>query len=220
MAYLTLQSGTSPAIEIEIKRSRFLGFAARVETEDSAREFLAAVRQGHREARHVCHAFVIGQDRLHRSSDDGEPAGTAGMPILNAIINRTTPAAINGVSDVAVCVVRYFGGIKLGAGGLVQAYSQTAAELLDSAEFVLHEQVENVSIVLPTTESVRVETSLRNLGYNLRPTEYQTDTGILSITVREAGIAGLQEIIASLTSGSGELRRVGKSWQDSPVPTV
>lgn len=218
MPYLTLKAGSFPENEIEIKRSRFLGFVSRVETEDEAREFLNGVRQRHREARHVCHAFVLGPTRLHRSSDDGEPAGTAGMPILNAILNRSTPDGISGVSDVVVAIVRYFGGIKLGAGGLVQAYSQTAAELLDSARFVIREEVENVQLALPLMESVRVETSLRNLGFNLLPTAYETDDGIISITIRGDDTPGLRETVAALTSGSGELEFVGKSWQDSPLP--
>ena len=84
--YVVLRAGSRPSAEIEIKRSRFIGYAARVDTEDAARDFLAELRAGHREARHVCHAFVLGADRdTQRSSDDGEPGGTAGAPILKAI---------------------------------------------------------------------------------------------------------------------------------------
>ncbi|NLH70020.1 MAG: YigZ family protein, partial [Brooklawnia sp.] len=85
--YVALVTGARPSVEVEIKRSRFIGYAARIETEADAREILAELRAEHREARHICHAFVLGADRdTQRSSDDGEPGGTAGAPILKAII--------------------------------------------------------------------------------------------------------------------------------------
>ena len=217
MAYVTLKAGSRPTNEVEIKRSRFLGFAARVETEEEARDFLATVRQRHREARHVCHAFVLGPDRSCRSSDDGEPAGTAGLPILSAILNRTTAQDDVRVSDVVVGIVRYFGGIKLGAGGLVQAYSQTTAELLDSAQFVVREEVEIWRLQLPLMDSVRVETSLRNLGFNLLPTDYDQVDGIISIVVGSNELPRVRDTVAELTAGTGHLELTGTSWQDSPI---
>ena len=169
--YVVLRAGARPSVEVEIKRSRFIGYAARVDTEDAARDFLAELRAGHREARHVCHAFVLGADRdTQRSSDDGEPSGTAGAPILKAITGRQTSPGVTELSDVLVAVVRYFGGIKLGAGGLVQAYSDTAAATLDAAPIVARQRMRQLTIALPMDAAGRIETILRAQGVHLEPT--------------------------------------------------
>lgn len=114
--------------DIEIKRSRFIGVVKKAENEADARKILASVKKEHAQARHNCYAYVVtdeGQERV-KYSDDGEPQGTAGLPILNVLKAH----ALTGV----VCVVtRYFGGIKLGAGGLVRAYTEAAAAAVDSA---------------------------------------------------------------------------------------
>ena len=111
-----------------IERSRFLTYSAHVESEDEARAFIAEIRSMHSLATHVCFAFIADKiGNLQRFSDDGEPQGTAGMPILEVLKNKK-------LFETAVAVVRYFGGIKLGAGGLVRAYSSSAAENLDGAD--------------------------------------------------------------------------------------
>ena len=111
-----------------IEKSRFLTFSAHVESEEEARAFIARIRSKHSLATHVCFAFISDKTgNLQRFSDDGEPQGTAGMPILEVLKNKK-------LFETAVAVVRYFGGIKLGAGGLVRAYSSSAAENLDGAD--------------------------------------------------------------------------------------
>ena len=111
-----------------IEKSRFLTFSAHVENEEDARAFIAKIRSKHSLATHVCFAFIADKTgNLQRFSDDGEPQGTAGMPILEVLKNKK-------LFETAVAVVRYFGGIKLGAGGLVRAYSSSAAENLDGAD--------------------------------------------------------------------------------------
>ena len=110
-----------------IERSRFLAYAEHVESEEEARAFLSEIRKEHSLATHCCYAFIADKaGNLQRFSDDGEPQGTAGMPILEVLKNK-------GLSETAVAVVRYFGGIKLGAGGLVRAYSSSASENLAGA---------------------------------------------------------------------------------------
>ncbi|MDE7395595.1 MAG: YigZ family protein [Clostridiales bacterium] len=108
----------------EISRSKFLGFCARVKSDEEAAAFISALRKKYRDARHVCYAYVLTDSA--RSNDDGEPSGTAGVPILERI------KAAN-LCETLVAVVRYFGGIKLGAGGLLRAYAHTAAQTLASA---------------------------------------------------------------------------------------
>ncbi len=123
-----------------IEKSRFLTYAAHTAGEEEARDFLASVRAEHPLATHVCHAFVADRlGNLMRFSDDGEPQGTAGMPILGVLRTRK-------LFECAVAVVRYFGGIKLGAGGLTRAYSGCAAECLDGAALVLWDECEEISV--------------------------------------------------------------------------
>lgn len=113
--------------EKTIEKSRFITYSAHAESEEKARDFLKKIRGEHPAATHVCYAFIADkQGNLMRFSDDGEPQGTAGMPILEVIKNKK-------LYETAVAVVRYFGGIKLGAGGLTRAYSSCAAENLNAA---------------------------------------------------------------------------------------
>lgn len=113
--------------EFTVQRSRFIAYAAAVKSEDESRAFLARIRKEHYDARHCCSAWILGADGARqKSSDDGEPGGTAGMPILEVLKRRE-------LTDAMIVVVRYFGGIKLGAGGLTRAYAHAAAIGLDAA---------------------------------------------------------------------------------------
>lgn len=111
-----------------IEKSRFLTYSARVTSEEEAKAFLAEIRSKHSLATHVCYAYIADKlGNLQRFSDDGEPQGTAGVPILEVLKAKK-------LYETAVAVVRYFGGVKLGAGGLVRAYSSSASENLDGAD--------------------------------------------------------------------------------------
>ena len=128
-----------------IEKSRFLTYSAHVESEEEARAFVAEIRSKHSLATHVCFAFISDKTgNLQRFSDDGEPQGTAGVPILEVLKNKK-------LFETAVAVVRYFGGIKLGAGGLVRAYSSSAAENLDGADIRVLETCQNVDIIVDYT---------------------------------------------------------------------
>lgn len=114
----TAENGTA---SYEIQKSRFIAYTSHVETEAEARDFVTAIKKKHFDARHNCSAWVLGADSSQqKSNDDGEPGGTAGNPILEAIKQH-------GLTNVVIVVTRYFGGIKLGAGGLIRAYSHTAS---------------------------------------------------------------------------------------------
>ena len=121
--FLTIRDGIFRH-EFVVEKSRFISFACRVSTVEQANFFIADVSKKHYDATHNCYAFVTAESR--KFSDDGEPQGTAGLPILGAIQGK-------GLENVAVVVTRYFGGIKLGAGGLVRAYGKAAAEVLEVA---------------------------------------------------------------------------------------
>ena len=113
--------------EFTEKRSRFIGHIAPVRTEEETVDFINAIRARHREATHNVYAYILRENQLSRFSDDGEPQGTAGRPVLEVIQRE-------GLVDVAVVVTRYFGGILLGAGGLVRAYAQGAKTAVDAAK--------------------------------------------------------------------------------------
>lgn len=122
--YKTLLKAASD--EFIVNKSRFIGYGSPCETEEEALAFLASIRTKHKDATHNCYAYIIGPNMgVMRYSDDGEPGGTAGMPIIEVMKAR-------GVTNCAVVVTRYFGGVLLGAGGLVRAYSQGAAAALNA----------------------------------------------------------------------------------------
>ena len=128
-SYKTL--GGFAAEEYVVKRSRFIGYAKPVKSEKDALDFIAEIQKKHWDATHNVYAYSLREGSIKRYSDDGEPQGTAGMPMLETIRK-------SGVSDVCVVVTRYFGGILLGAGGLVRAYSHGAAIALRAAEIVTY----------------------------------------------------------------------------------
>ena len=108
-------------VQEEIKKSRFICHAKRVYSEEEARDFITAIKKEHYKATHNCSAFIIGErSEIKRTSDDGEPSGTAGVPMLGVLENHN-------LTNVCVVVTRYFGGIKLGAGGLIRAYAGSVA---------------------------------------------------------------------------------------------
>ena len=129
-----------------IEKSRFITYSKHVESEEEARAFIAKIRSEHSLATHGCFAFISDKlGNLQRFSDDGEPQGTAGMPILEVLKNKK-------LYETAVAVVRYFGGIKLGAGGLVRAYSSSAAENLDGADIRSLEMCKEFEITVEYTQ--------------------------------------------------------------------
>lgn len=126
--YQTIQ-GESKAQFTE-QRSRFISFAWHVTDTEQVREHVAALQKEYYDARHVCYAYMLGPERLDwRANDNGEPSGTAGKPILGQINSA-------GLTDILICVVRYFGGVKLGTSGLIEAYREAAREAIDAAEIV------------------------------------------------------------------------------------
>ena len=124
-SYFTVKNETDT--EYEIKRSRFIGYIKPVKTKEEAESFIASVKQKHWDARHNVFAYKIREGNYKRYSDDGEPQGTAGVPVLDVIEK-------NDLTDVCIVVTRYFGGILLGGGGLVRAYSHTASLSAEKAE--------------------------------------------------------------------------------------
>ncbi|MGX7723857.1 IMPACT family protein [Rhodococcus sp. 5G237] len=203
----TLAPGPDVVVETEVKHSRFLAAVRRVDTADAALAFVDEQRRLYPDARHHCWAFVVGDDpaaRAERSSDDGEPGGTAGIPMLQVLHHRD-------LVNVAVVVTRWFGGIKLGAGGLVRAYSGAVATALDEAPLVERRQQEKFTLAIDHGEAGRVEAELRGRGVAVLDVAY-ADRVVLTVAGRER--SELEGWVASLTSGAGELEPAGVDWID------
>ena len=159
-AYQTVAgSGES---EIVISKSRFLGFCLPVTSEAEAQERISELKKRFWDARHCCYAFRLSEGGISRSSDDGEPSGTAGAPILNVLIQ-------NSVENALIAVVRYFGGVLLGTGGLVRAYGKTASEALNTAGILPMRVCERVSLIVSYASYAALEPVLRTGGYAVEP---------------------------------------------------
>ena len=175
-----------------IERSKFLTYSAHVESEEEARSFLAEVRSKHSLATHCCYAFIADRlGNLQRFSDDGEPQGTAGIPILEVLKNKK-------LYETAVAVVRYFGGVKLGAGGLVRAYSSSAAENLDKADIRILEMCAEYAIEVEYTGIDTAQKYISTQACSLLSSDYGEKVSFLIAvkkTDEESFISGLIDVM-------------------------
>ena len=191
--------------ETEVKRSRFLCRIERVDSEKVARTVVERARKEHWDARHHCSAFVLGPDgAVQRSSDDGEPSGTAGAPMLEVLRGRE-------VSDVVAVVTRWFGGTLLGAGGLVRAYGDAVRAGLDAAG--VHERVLAALFDVDVSHAAagRLESDLRARGVDVQDATYAE-----RVTVRVAvdPATDLDALLAELTGGTVSSTPAGHAWSD------
>lgn len=157
-------------IEFFEKRSEFIGFSTFVENEESALEIIKQKKKEYQDATHNVYAYVIGEN-IARYSDDNEPQGTAGMPVLNAI-------RMSGISDVLVVVTRYFGGILLGAGGLVRAYSTAASMSLNAAKTVVYEEYTVMNIKLGYSDYGKINIELQAVDAIIDNTDFSDEISI------------------------------------------
>jgi uncharacterized YigZ family protein len=203
--YLTVARDATA--EVEDRGSRFLCTLRRVADEDAARDLVAALRREHWDARHHCSAFVLGPGgTLQRSSDDGEPAGTAGAPMLEVLKGA-------GVSDVAAVVSRWFGGTLLGAGGLVRAYGDAVRAALAEAGTLRRSLLTELALDLDHADAGRVEGELRARGVRVLDVAYDARVRLL-LAATPGEVDRLGEVVAAATAGEGLLERVGERWVD------
>ncbi|MCU1533166.1 MAG: YigZ family protein [Arthrobacter sp.] len=206
--------------EIEIKRSRFITVLCRTGDEESARSVVAGLRKEFQNARHHCSAFVLGPDReVQRSNDDGEPSGTAGIPMLEALLRRETAPGAADLSDITAVVVRYFGGILLGAGGLVRAYSESVSGALDAAQLVRRRRLRICSATVPHAAAGRLENDLRSAGYIMAETSYEAQATVLRLALPDepAELGRAAERLAAASAGSTVLVPGTTEWIDAPL---
>ncbi len=186
----TAENGTA---SYEIQKSRFIAYTSHVETEAEAREFVTAIKKKHFDARHNCSAWVLGADSSQqKSNDDGEPGGTAGNPILEAIKQH-------GLTNVVVVVTRYFGGIKLGAGGLIRAYSHTASLGLEATPQLEVKPFCLVEAAMDYSLLGTVENWIRNAGIRTGETEY-TDKVTVKLFIEPPQVEEIRTELVNLTS--------------------
>lgn len=203
--------------ELEIKRSRFITVLRRTETEQQARELVAELRREFHDARHHCSAFVLGPDRaVQRSNDDGEPSGTAGIPMLEALTKRETFDGSADLSDITAVTVRYFGGILLGAGGLVRAYSESVSLALSSAPLLRRRRMQLYAVTAGHAGAGRLENDLRSAGYSIRGTDYGPGGATITVALPDAAGAAdaFSDRLASLTAGGTTPEPLATEWID------
>ncbi len=204
MNYFTI-SANAKASFIE-KRSEFIGYIAPVKTNDEAVAFINSIKAEHRKAKHNVYAYILREDNISRYSDDGEPQGTAGVPVLDVLKKR-------GLTDVCVVVTRYFGGILLGGGGLVRAYSHAASLACDAAHIMdmcLCHRLKitadygmygKISYLLPNYETITVNS---DFGGDVT----------LEILVLSEKLDALTKELVEVTNGSVNIEDCGELFED------
>jgi uncharacterized YigZ family protein len=190
--YKTVQAYGSS--EIVIRKSRFIGHAKPVQSEEEAVQFIEAIKKEHASATHNCSAYVCGErDQFQKQSDDGEPSGTAGKPILEVIKQQ-------GLKNVAVVVTRYFGGIMLGAGGLIRAYTDGAVTGIEAAVPIYQVSHRLVWVEVDYTWHGKLENEFRNRGILLGETQF-TDKVTVACYPMEADTDAFVSWITDTTQG-------------------
>lgn len=204
---MVAQDGTN---EIEIKKSRFICHLFRVTTEDEARKHIESVRKEHWNANHNCTAWIIGEQQANqRSSDDGEPSGTAGMPMLEVLRRRE-------LTDTLAIVTRYFGGVMLGAGGLIRAYGGSVSEALDTIGVVERVPLSVVQMVADYETAGRVENAIRAKDLDLVDVAYDTDV-TFELVMAPADVDSFQTWLQELTNGEIAATITGERFVEVPA---
>ncbi len=184
--------------EIVINKSKFIGTAIPVYSEEQAIEFIDKIKKEFKDATHNVYAYTIGENaNIQRYSDDGEPSGTAGMPVLNVISQEN-------LRNVAVVVTRYFGGIMLGAGGLVRAYTKAAKIGLESGIIVDKQVFNDVFIKIDYTLLGKVENVLSKNNFIIKDKIFTEDV-TMNVLIREDELNNLNSIITEATSAKAEI---------------
>jgi uncharacterized YigZ family protein len=198
------------AHEIEVRRSRFVCAVDRVTTEEEAQEFIAGRRRAHRDASHNCTAYVLGEwSDVTRSNDDGEPSGTAGRPMLEVLSGR-------GLTGTVTVVSRYFGGVRLGTGGLARAYGRAVAETIDLVGVVERRRVVTVTVLAAHADAGRLTRDLHASPYAVTATRYGGEAEI-DVTVPEPDLDAFDAWLAGACAGRARTRRGAGGLIDVPV---
>ncbi|MBR4360121.1 MAG: YigZ family protein [Clostridia bacterium] len=206
--YKTL--GQSAHDEFTVNKSRFIGYASPCRTEEEALAFLRQIRDRHKDATHNCYAYVIGENAgIMRYSDDGEPGGTAGLPMMEVLKAR-------GVVNCCVVVTRYFGGVLLGAGGLVRAYTKGCAIALDAAQVVRMQLSQRILLDVPYPLWDRVSHAMKSMPVLVEDTRFGASVEA-TVLVRVRDLEAATQKLTALTDAKAEwlvLDELHYPWPD------
>jgi len=185
--------------EIIIEKSTFIGYAKPIETEEEAVAFVNEIKKKHKDATHNVWAYTVGKHmNIQRYSDDGEPQGTAGIPTLEVIKKED-------LRDVVVVVTRYFGGIKLGAGGLVRAYTKGAKIGLEAGKIIEKVMYQEIWVKIDYTQLGKVQNEIMNMGYFIKDTVYEDYVEII-VYSRINEVEDIISRMTDITSATAELK--------------
>ena len=191
--------------EYEEKKSRFIANVVPVSSEEDATAFIDSIRKKYYDARHNCTAFIIGRNReLTRCSDDGEPSGTAGKPILEVLLSE-------GVTNVAVVVTRYFGGTLLGTGGLVRAYTQATKEGLADAGIATMRYGKELTIGIDYTDVGKVQYILGSRQIEIAQSRY-TENVEFDIRIPAEAVGALTKELTEATAARARIETTGEGY--------
>lgn len=199
---------TDGLAETEIKKSRFLCHLKRVTSEEEAKAFIQGIKKEHWKANHNCSAYLIGEhSEIQRSSDDGEPSGTAGVPMLEVLKK-------NDLINVCVVVTRYFGGIKLGAGGLIRAYSHAVSHGLQTVGLVMGKLQQEISLDLDYSLLGKLQNSLPET--TIKETIFAEKVTVIC-RVDEEQVENFEAEIIDLLQGQVTITRGATGYEEIPI---
>lgn len=199
--------------EIEVRKSRFVYSLGRTADEDAARAFIDGRRHAFWNASHNCSALRLGRSgKIERSNDDGEPSGTAGLPMLAALRHHD-------LLDVTAVVSRLFGGTLLGTGGLIRAYGLAVSETIARAGIVARQPRQRLQITVDYHDAGRIEHALRTAALDLADVGYGETSVTFSLAVEIGAVTGIESQVGQLTSGAATIRRTDLQWVEVPVPS-
>jgi len=207
--YTVKQDGTH---EIIIQKSRFIGYISRVTSEEEAQLFIQTIKKKHYDATHNCSAYLIGEhDQIQKANDDGEPSGTAGVPMLEVLKKLS-------LKNTAVVITRYFGGVKLGAGGLIRAYSRATSETIKSTGIVKCELMQIVSISINYQQLGKIENYIRQTGFIIEDIIYLENVS-LKVLVQLQALEDLKTDLVNMTSDQVKIQVMGEKYIETDIST-
>lgn len=201
-SYITIHHYAS--FEYEDRKSIFIGDAMPVSTEDEALAFIDTIKKRYPDARHHVYAYVLRDNSIMRFTDDREPQGTAGMPVLDVIRK-------NGITDTVIVVTRYFGGTLLGTGGLVRAYTAAALGAVEKAEIITYDVYTTLNIETTYSDYQKFAPIFSELGYRSEDVRY-TDKVVLNGSIRKACVEDLTDKLVQITSGRVKVEIVDEKF--------
>ena len=201
-SYITIHHHAS--FEYEDRKSIFIGEAMPVSTEEEALSFIESVKKRFPDARHHVYAYVLRENSIMRFTDDREPQGTAGMPVLDVIRK-------NGLTDTVIVVTRYFGGTLLGTGGLVRAYSAAAIGAVEAAEIITYDVYTTLTVETTYSDYQKFAPIFADFGYRSEDVRY-TDKVILTGNVRKSNLDALIDKLVQTTSGRAKIEIIDEKF--------